>query len=164
MQTQLKKQVKVTEESWNKKKETINNWLLGRHKMLSAYCDLAGVDPEHSKNNTLPEEAQVKHFCQILMDYVSAGHFEIFELVLNECQRNNLMHAITANELCSKIFTSTDFALHFNDKYANEISEEHLNEFDNNLSMLGKHIERRFELEDKLISPVQSDHTGSLSA
>ncbi len=164
MQTQVQKQVKVTEESWDKNKQVINNWLLGRHKVLTAYCELAGVDPDDTRNKALPEHVYVKRFCQILMDYISAGHFEVFELVLNECQRNKLMHAITANELCSKIFTSTDFALHFNDKYADEISIEHLNEFDNNLSMLGKHLERRFELEDKLISPVQSDQVTSLSA
>ena len=164
MQTQLQKQAKATEESWGKSKQIINNWLLGRHKVLTAYCELAGVAPDNSKNKALPDHVYIKHFCQILMDYISAGHFEVFELVLNECQRNNLMHAITANELCSKIFTSTDFALHFNDKYADEMKIEHLDEFDNNLSMLGKYLEKRFELEDKLILPVQSDYTSSLSA
>jgi regulator of sigma D len=152
----MQKHAKVTEQSWGKNSHSINNWLLERHKVLTAYCELVGINSGEPKSKALPKDIYVKHFCQILMDYVSAGHFEIFELIQNEYQRIASEHVKVVNELCPKIFISTDFALHFNDKYADEIHTEHLNEFDRNLSQLGEHLEKRFELEDKLISPART--------
>lgn len=151
----MQKQVGVTEQSWGLHNQSINNWLLERHKVLTAYCDLAGINPNLQHNNALPKNIYVQHFCQLLMDYVSAGHFEIFEIILERCQQTASEHIDTVNELCPKIYISTDYALHFNDKYADEIDANEFDEFDRNLSLLGNHLEQRFELEDQLISAVQ---------
>jgi len=151
----MQEQIKVTEQRLGLNNQSINNWLLERHKVLSAYCELAGVHPNNQLTKALPNSFYVQHFCQILMDYVSAGHFEIFELILEECQRTASEHMAFVNELCPKIYISTDYALHFNDKYADELDAERFNEFDINLSLLGDHLEQRFALEDRLISTVQ---------
>ncbi|XPF92635.1 sigma D regulator [Colwellia sp. RE-S-Sl-9] len=131
--------------------QTINNWLLERHKVLIAYCDLAGLTPNEQNEGALPQSFYIKHFCQILMDYISAGHFDIFEKIISAYQYSAYDSSPYLHEIYPKILVSTDLALQFNDKYAETILEEHLNAFDDNLSLLGKHLEQRFELEDSLL-------------
>jgi len=136
------------------KELAINNWLLERHKLLIAYCELAGITPNEQDEAALPHDLHIKHFCQILMDYISAGHFEIFEKIISDTQYSTCNTANALHNIYSKILVSTDLALQFNDKYAENIKDEHLNAFDNCLSILGKHLEQRFELEDQLVKGV----------
>lgn len=148
MQTAVKDQVgDVTE-------HTINNWLLERHKVLTTYCELAGITPCELKEKALPHDFYIKHFCQILMDYISAGHFDIFEKIINQYQHSAYDRAPSLHEIYPKILLSTDLALQFNDRYAESINKEHLDAFDSHLSILGQHLEQRFELEDELIRSI----------
>ncbi|MFT5760865.1 MAG: regulator of sigma D [Alteromonadaceae bacterium] len=56
--------------------QTIDNWLQERQAVLVSYFELAGLPPFEQSNNTLPCILSIKRFCQILMGYISAGHFE----------------------------------------------------------------------------------------
>lgn len=136
------------------KNKTINNWLVARHKVLIAYCELAGMTPNEQEEGALPNDFFIKHFCQILMDYISAGHFDIFEKIIAEYQYSAYNNALSLHDAYSKILISTDVALQFNDKYAEKTKEAHLAAFDKHLSILGKHLEQRFTLEDELINNV----------
>ncbi len=49
--------------------------------------------------------------------------------------------------------------LQFNDKFAEQDIKENLNDFDDCLSHLGRHLEQRFELEDQLIANLYDHHT-----
>lgn len=147
-------QAVVNNQVWGLKNQTINNWLLERHKVLIAYCELAGITPNELKEGALPHDFYIKHFCQILVDYISAGHFDIFEKIISEYQYSAYDNTPSLHEIYPKILLSTDLALQFNDKYAERMNDEHLDTFDSNLSILGKHLEQRFELEDELIKSV----------
>lgn len=142
---------KTTNQALELKEQTINNWLLERHKVLIAYCEIAGLTPNEQNEGALPHDFYIKHFCQILMDYISAGHFDIFEKIISAYQYSAYDHTPYLHEIYPKILVSTDLAIQFNDKYAETIKDEHLNTFDKNLSLLGKHLEQRFELEDNLL-------------
>ena len=146
----------VNNQVWGLKDQTINNWLLERHKVLIAYCELAGVTPNELKEKALPHDFYIKHFCQILMDYISAGHFDIFEKIINQYQHSAYDRAPSLHEIYPKILLSTDLALQFNDRYAESMNRQHLNTFDSHLSILGKHLEQRFELEDELLRNVSA--------
>jgi len=92
------------------KELAINNWLLERHKLLIAYCELAGITPNEQDEAALPHDLHIKHFCQILMDYISAGHFEIFEKIISDTQYSTCNTANALHNIYSKILVSTDLA------------------------------------------------------
>ncbi|MGP4763498.1 Rsd/AlgQ family anti-sigma factor, partial [Klebsiella pneumoniae] len=70
-----------------------------------------------------PATTDVQSFCQKLMDYLSAGHFEMYERIVSECAVNGHDSRKLVDSLTPKISASTDVALEFNDKYA-EVTDE----------------------------------------
>jgi len=107
----------------------------------------------------LPEPSQIQAFCQILMDYLSAGHFEVYDDIAKACEKKGLESQQLANTIYPRISDTTDIALDFNDKYAEVDAEDLLTGFDNDLSVMGEALEARFALEDELIDNLYSNHT-----
>lgn len=136
-------------EQWGGFNSTIDDWLEERKQLLVQYCQLAGLPPFERSDNALPDKAEIERFCEILMDYISAGHFEIYEKILADSD-----DLVSAEEIFPKFADSTDTALSFNDKYANIAEDEELTSFDSNLAMLGQHMEERFSFEDQLIQTL----------
>ncbi|TMP50031.1 Rsd/AlgQ family anti-sigma factor, partial [Pseudoalteromonas sp. S1612] len=66
----------------------------------------------------LPEPAQIESFCQILMDYLSACHFDIYDDIAKACEKKGVQSQALANDIYPRISSTTDVALDFNDKYA----------------------------------------------
>ena len=93
------------------------------------------------------------------MDYLSAGHFEIYDDIAKACKEKGPESQNLANALYPRISETTDVALDFNDKYAEVDKDDLLDEFDKDLSTLGEALELRFELEDELIDNLYSNHT-----
>lgn len=62
------------QERWGGVHLLIDRWLQERHELVRAYDDL-GEKPEALSENRKP----LQEFCGVLVDYVSAGHFEIYE-------------------------------------------------------------------------------------
>ena len=95
----------------------------------------------------------VQEFCQILVDYVAAGHFALYERILEGKERRKEVADI-AGEIYERIAQSTQNALDFNDKYD---CGDHCTELDSlsqDLSRLGEDIALRIELEDRLLSAM----------
>ncbi|MGL5990653.1 MAG: sigma D regulator [Plesiomonas sp.] len=134
----------------------IDLWLAERKALLIDYCRLAGLPPFQHEKQCLPTAGSVSLFCARLVDYLSAGHFEIYDRIMSEAE--TLPHS-NVSQLHSKIHPllneNTQNILHFNDQYA-EISEdeESLLDIDLHLSTLGEQLEARFALEDQLIKSV----------
>jgi regulator of sigma D len=148
-----------SQQQWGGANKTIDNWLQERQAVLVSYCELAGLPPFEQAENTLPCTLNIKRFCQVLMDYVSAGHFEIFDAIVEKCKINGQESADKAQKLYPKINNSTDFALQFNDKFAELESLKTSNSFAQSFSRLGKHIEERFSFEDQLIANLYDNHS-----
>lgn len=153
--------VKKAQQQWGGSLSAIDNWLEDRQKLIVSYCTLAGLPPFESNRQTLPAQELVKEFCQLLMDYLSAGHFEVYDRITAECAINGQDSQKLAAELYPRIADSTDLALAFNDNYAEHLSTRHSAAFDRELSALGQALEERFALEDKLISTLHEKHTHS---
>lgn len=118
----------------------IKEWLKQRQDLLVLYSQLCET------NCLEPEKLEL--FCQTLVDYISAGHFKIFEKVAEKRQHrqgNGLNKTMLEN-----ISSTTDFALDFNEKYTEPKNFEALLQ---DLSELGEHLAHRMDWEDQLLEP-----------
>ncbi|MCW8090781.1 sigma D regulator [Alteromonas sp. ASW11-130] len=143
--------------SWGGRSETIDKWLQERQSLLIKYCDLAGLNqPDASK---LPTANDVSDFCAVLMDYISAGHFEVYEMLVSDDEAGIQLK----RTVYPQIAQTTDNALRFNDHFAEALSAEQAKNFDSELADLGNVLEERFALEDRLIhhmhQKTKSDNT-----
>lgn len=137
---------------WGGQSQIIDNWLQERQAVLVAYCDLIGLQDNDSLVQKPPEKRKIQRFCQLLMDYISASHFEIFHDVIEQCQNKGPKDKQKAEKIFPALNKSTDLALSFNDEFA-EISQVKLPDtFDLQLAALGRALEDRFHHEDQLLA------------
>lgn len=146
-------------EEWGGALSIIDTWLEARQECVVLYCQLAGLPPYQQETRCLPEQAKITKFCQILLDYASKGHFEVYEQIIAQCKLDGEENLKVAQKLYSRITKTTDTALNFNDKYAENASDKALLDFDKDLSELGQIMESRFEREDQLLEIVHLHHT-----
>jgi len=152
---------KNAKERWGGVNDLIDKWLKERQALIVKLCDLS-VNPGSSQENKVE---RFQSFCQILVDYVSVGHFEVYEQLLSEAaQLRNEDGTELANRIIPKIQASTEVALDFNDRFDNihkvdDGIEELIAELDN----LGKTLEDRFELEDIMIESLHKAHADSVA-
>ncbi|MGB0466976.1 MAG: sigma D regulator [Pontibacterium sp.] len=142
-------------ERWGGVSDIIDHWLEERQGLISAFVHL----PQHPVDNELAQ--QVELFCELLMDYLSSGHFEVYEQLLREGSEFNDGSVEEAQKLFPEIQHSTNLALDFNDQYASTaiFSVQIVRELANDLSGLGEKLEERFELEDRMIEVLHTSHS-----
>lgn len=138
-----------TEQKYGGSYSALDTWLSERQTLLVKYCELAGLPPFEANKNSLPDYSVITEFCQILIDYLSAGHFEVYDEIVEQCSGTD--SADLANRLYPKITETTQSLVDFNDKYSNLPANSEFAGFDNDLSELGTTLEQRMELEDELI-------------
>ena len=117
-----------------------------RQEVWSLYCHVAELKP-FSVNDTVKK--QLTNFSQLLVDYVSLGHFGVYERLLAGTERRQGVLSV-AREIYPEFSSITDAAISFNDKYQNI---EEINSFDDleqDLSALGESLAIRIDLEDRL--------------
>ncbi len=66
----------------------VDRWLHVRKHLLVAYYNLVGIKPGKESFMALNEKA-LDDFCQGLVDYLSAGHFNIYERIIREMEGDN---------------------------------------------------------------------------
>ena len=145
-------QGKRAEERRTGSQELVQKLITERTEMLSLYCQLAGLEPYANNKNsrTKPSQELLQKFCQVLVDYIAAGHFSLYERIVNGTERRQQISALAEN-LYPRIAKSTESALDFNDKYDCGDSCEIAASFSDDLSRLGEELAARIELEDKLL-------------
>lgn len=151
--------VQNARQKWGGSLTAIDNWLDDRQQLIVSYCKLASLPPFDTKRTTLPTQTAVQEFCQLIVDYLSAGHFEVYERIVSECAVNGTYSRKLADRLYPKIAVSTDLALNFNDSYADHLSTRDSAAFDRELSELGQALVERFAYEDELINTLYEKHT-----
>lgn len=151
--------VQKAQQKWGGSLSAIDNWLDERQQVIVSYCKLASLPPFKADRTTLPTQERVQEFCQLLLDYLSAGHFEVYERIVAESATKDDKARLLAEQLYPKISQSTDLALQFNDKYAEHLSTRQSGPFDIELSELGQALEERFALEDELINTLYQTQT-----
>lgn len=147
-----------TQQKYGGSNKIIDSWLAARQELLVKYCKLAGLPPFDKRANVLPDTAVVNDFCQILIDYLSAGHFEIYNDIVKQCQEHGSESATLADKIYPQITATTDDLVNFNDKYSSLDNNPDLEGFDTDLSVIGQILEARLELEDQLIHILYSTY------
>lgn len=132
----------------------IDRWLQDRHALITAFHELhTGVEPV-----TRPA---LQRFCELLLDYVSAGHFEIYEQLMNEGEAfGNQRGLELARQIYPRIEASTGVAVAFNDRCDKGDCLENP-DLPDELKRLGQLLHERFELEDCLIEVLHNAHQQS---
>lgn len=143
-------------ERWGGVSELIDRWLKERQELLVHYCELSGTT-DYSQTEALREK--FIRLCEVLVDYVSAGHFEIYEQLVQEAREFNDGGLELAARLYPKISETTETALNFNDLLNGQsLTESEVRELFQQLSELGETLESRFEMEDYLIEHLHNAH------
>jgi len=141
------------QERWGGVHLLIDRWLQERHELVSAYSVLSEAAQPAAAN--APE---VQKFCQILVDYVSAGHFEVYEQLTSEAKAFGDVRGLElAKQIYPRIEAITEAALAFNDHCDNGDSGDSAS-LNAELKRLGQMLHERFELEDCLIEVLHNSH------
>ena len=145
---------KTAQERWGGVSEIIDNWLSSRQALISAFVSLPSAAIGEELNMRL------SNFCDQLMDYLSSGHFEVYEQLMLEGKEFADGSDAAGEKLLPLIQVSTDRALDFNDDFTrfDEPSVAEIRDFSTRLSELGESLEERFDLEDKMIALLHESH------
>lgn len=148
-------------ERWGTVGELIERWLRERQDLIVQYCGLSGVS---AMNDTAVVARRLEYLCEILVDYVSAGHFEVYEKLIQEAREYDDGGLELASKIYPRISASTEHALAFNDRFdSTELSEVGVKNLHKRLSELGEVLEERFALEDMLIESLHTVHADKVA-
>ena len=127
---------------------TERNSVLSQFYNLAKHADVSVNDI----NNTIE---LLEEFCQILVDYMATGHFEIYRRIEEGNERRDEITKL-ADKIMPRINDTTQIAVAFNDLYENteNIGEADVKQLPNHLSKLGKELATRIELEDQFINTL----------
>jgi regulator of sigma D len=118
-----------------------------RSQVWSLYCQIAELKPIFSSTEIRPI---LSNFLQLLIDYVSLGHFGVYEYLLTSpCQASRLAYA---EKLYPAFSSTTASAISFNERYDNGNRKFRVDNLARDLSALGENLAQRMELEDRLCS------------
>ena len=142
---------KAAKEQWAGLHQALDRWLEERQELLVRYCQIASLPPYDKHWEQLPPAQDIRAFCEILIDYISAGHFELYDHILEEANAHNQSTAEFGDKIYPQIHTTTETALDFHDTYAEVCDTDTLPNFTRDISSLGEALQTRLELEDQLI-------------
>lgn len=138
-------------ERWNAVEELLQRWLKERRDILVNYTALAS----HPESET--QTTRLSALCELLVDYTSAGHFEVFYELIREAEAFGDDTERFTQEFIPRIGDTTEVILGFDEKYPLSSGQE--GDYGADLSLLGEMLETRFELEDRLIAGLHRVHS-----
>jgi regulator of sigma D len=142
------------EERWNAVDKLVERWLQERQLVIVQFCALSGVHELNQDDD--PSSMRLQNFCQLLVDYMSAGHFEVYYEVIREAEAFQDGSVNLAKGLMPEITLTTKISMDFNDLYTGGKGD--WGRLSSSLSKLGENLAARFELEDQLINTMHESH------
>ena len=146
----------MTSQAPNERRERTRNEIKrlieDRNSVLAQYYNLARLTEDY--NNDIASTLElVEEFCQKLVDYMAAGHFEIYRRIEEGNERRDEMIKL-ADKIMPRINVTTQVAIAFNDLYdsSTKIKDEVIDQLPNQLTKLGKELATRIDLEDQFIN------------
>ena len=140
--------------------DLLTRWLKERRKVLGTYTEIAVVLDSNPQSKLLAQ--QHNSLCELMVDYVSAGHFEVFNQLLNEAETFADGSEALAEQLIPAIGDTTEVILAYEEKYAG--GQLYPDTLKRDLSSLGEVLESRFVLEDRLIAGLHNRHRRQASS
>ena len=127
----------------------VDHWLQARKQLLVSYYNLVGIKPGKGSYMQLNEKA-LDDFCHNLVEYLSAGHFNIYERIISELEGSSPL--LAATQLYPMLEANTvEIMNYYDSSLENAIDDDNCLEFQQALSDIGEALAARFTLEDKLI-------------
>lgn len=141
------------QERWGGVHLIIDRWLQDRQHLIQAF----GAIEEASEEGRLRRSA-LQDFCGTLVDYVSAGHFGVYEQLTQEAKAFGDERGLElAEQIYPRLDVLTERCLQFND----HCDKDDCTDFADlcaRLRELGGILHERFELEDCLIEVLHTAH------
>lgn len=122
-----------------------------RKDLWALYCQIGELKPFPDVDAVKPKLAQ---FAEVLVDYVSLGHFGLYERILSGTERRASIIDL-ATGIYPEFSEVTELSVYFNDKYEHAEAIKTLDGLANDLSLLGESLAKRFDLEDQLCALMQ---------
>ena len=141
-------------QQFNAVEELLTRWLRERRELLGKYTEIVVALDSQLQASALARRQQ--SLCELLVDYVSAGHFEVIHELLNEAETFADGSGALAEKLMPGIGDTTEVILAYEEKYSGE--QDHSEKLKRDLSALGEVLESRFVLEDRLIAGLHNSH------
>ncbi|VAW64344.1 hypothetical protein MNBD_GAMMA08-2829 [hydrothermal vent metagenome] len=142
-------------------RKEIKQLITERNEVLALYCSLAGCDGSNNISSVENIDIEsLQEFCQLLIDYIATGHFELYSRISEGKERRNEIIKL-ANTIYPRIEKTTALAVEFNDTYdsGSDFTAELKSKLPQQLSQLGEELATRIELEDKLINTLLTPTT-----
>ncbi|MGB2247054.1 MAG: sigma D regulator [Alcanivorax sediminis] len=137
---------------WQRIETLVKAWLDERQQLIVLLCTLQGM---RGFSSQVPQQKQLQQFCELLMDYISAGYFEVYRELVNEARHFHRENPALTHHILSQLDASTDEALAFNADFENPASNSLLKaRLPQRISQLMETLEERFALEDQLILSI----------
>lgn len=125
----------------------VMKWLKQRQSLLVSLYELCDHRPFFLKMQGEAFQQALREFGGQILDYLSLGHFKIYESISNNIGQPIYYVINQLNESTHQIMNLKDrYQLHFN-----------VIQLDRDLGFLSEQLAKRFELEDKLISACLSN-------
>ena len=142
--------LEVSQERRVQSNELIEHMLNERKQLLSLMLQVSEEGLDATSQNSVID---LEEFVQVLVDYIAAAHFGLYERIAEGKERRKAVSAL-AIKIYPRIEQTTEIALAFDEKYNPGNKERELHRFQEDLSMLGEELATRIELEDQLISLI----------
>ncbi|GEK73331.1 MULTISPECIES: sigma D regulator [Halomonas] len=154
---------KSAQERWGGVHRLIDRWLGERRTLLAHFDELKAACDADLEEITKP---RIDAFSELLMDYISAGHFEIYPQLKAEAEAFEDGGALElADRLLERLEMSTELVLAFDEDYATPVRCQHyLTRLPAWLDRLSKGLGERFSLEDRLIARLHAAHAPEVRA
>jgi regulator of sigma D len=150
-------------QQWQRIELLVQQWLGERQQLLRMLFSLRNLSRSDRQRNPLPQ--RVQQFCELLVDYISAGYFEIYRELAREARYTQREQPEMVASIMRRLEESTDAALAFNDDFD---SVEHIlalqTRLPQRLNELLVKLEERFALEDQLIVSIHQREQPSVKA
>ncbi|MAT91004.1 MAG: Rsd/AlgQ family anti-sigma factor [Halioglobus sp.] len=128
-------------------------WLKERREVLARYAEMVvAVQGGLAEADLGQRQAAL---CELLVDYVSAGHFEVYHELIEEAESFGDGNGL-AQRLMPAIGDTTEVILAYEEKYGSDAGRQ--KKLKRDLSALGEVLESRFTLEDQLIADLHGRH------
>ncbi|MEP1469547.1 MAG: Rsd/AlgQ family anti-sigma factor [Halieaceae bacterium] len=134
--------------------ELLTRWLRERRALLASYTGIVVTLDSQATEEALRKRQQA--FCELLVDYISGGHFEVFHELIDEAEFFGDGSNELAITLMPAIADTTEVIMAYEEKYGS--GDTYPDTLERDLSVLGELLESRFVLEDQLIAGLHNTH------
>ena len=143
----MSEQLNEVQERRTGSQELIQHMLKERNQLLALLLQVSSDSSHHESEQLITD---LEEFVQVLVDYIAAGHFGLYERIAEGKERRKAISEL-AVKIYPRIEQQTQIALAFDEKYNPDKEDRKLDEFPQDVSKLGEELTTRIELEDQLI-------------